>query len=85
VRAFIDTHRNTLWFEPICRVLQVAPVRPPPPHRAAARFKPRSLQTNAMDERFNGRISDALATHRFKSGKDQAETLERYLRSTTSI
>jgi hypothetical protein len=42
-------------------------------------FKPRSLQTNAMDERFNGRISDALATHRFKSGKDQAETLERYL------
>jgi hypothetical protein len=84
VRAFIDTHRNTLWFEPICRVLQVAPVRPPPPHRAA-RFKPRSLQTNAMDERFNGRISDALATHRFKSGKDQAETLSVTSCSTTSI
>lgn len=55
---------------------------PRPPTAATSRSgetKPRSLQTNAMDERFNGRISDALATHRFKSGKDQAETLERYL------
>jgi hypothetical protein len=31
-----------------------------------------------MVERFNGRISDVLATHRFESGKDLAETLERY-------
>ncbi|GGY25115.1 hypothetical protein GCM10011289_30980 [Paludibacterium paludis] len=41
--------------------------------------KPRPPQTNGMVERFNGRISDVLATHRFESGKDLAETLERYV------
>jgi len=40
--------------------------------------KPRSPQTNGMVERFNGRISDVLATHRFASGEDLARTLERY-------
>ena len=28
--------------------------------------------------RFNGRISEVLATHRFESGQDLATTLERY-------
>lgn len=41
--------------------------------------KPRSPQTNGMVERFNGRISDVLATHRFESGTDLAVTLERYV------
>lgn len=40
--------------------------------------KPRSPQTNGMVERFNGRISDVLATHRFEPGNDPPETLERY-------
>ncbi|WP_157670134.1 integrase core domain-containing protein, partial [Chitinibacter sp. GC72] len=39
----------------------------------------RSPQTNGMVERFNGRISDVLATHRFVSGADLAETLARYV------
>lgn len=41
--------------------------------------KPRHPQTNGMVERFNGRISDVLATHRFNSALDLAQTLERYL------
>jgi transposase InsO family protein len=41
--------------------------------------KPRSPQTNGMVERFNGRISDVLATHRFESGEDLAQTLARYV------
>lgn len=41
--------------------------------------KPRSPQTNGMVERFNGRISDELATHRFESGADLADTRERYV------
>ncbi|OBU84612.1 Fis family transcriptional regulator [Chromobacterium subtsugae] len=41
--------------------------------------KPRSPQTNGMVERFNGRISDVLATHRCESGKDLGETLQRYV------
>ncbi|RXZ42003.1 IS481 family transposase [Crenobacter cavernae] len=41
--------------------------------------KPRHLQTNSMAERFNGRISEVLATHRFDSALDLAQTLERYL------
>ena len=32
--------------------------------------KPRHPQTNGMVERFNGRISDVLKTHRFHSGED---------------
>jgi hypothetical protein len=31
-----------------------------------------------MVERFNGRISEVLATHRFHSGEELAATLERY-------
>ena len=31
-----------------------------------------------MVERFNGRISDVLNTHRFISGQDMQETLMRY-------
>ena len=36
-----------------------------------------SLETDA--ERFNGRISEVLATHRFTSGEDLATTLTRYV------
>jgi hypothetical protein len=32
-----------------------------------------------MVERFNGRISDVLRTHRFRSGQDMRQTLERYV------
>ncbi|MHB1282593.1 MAG: IS481 family transposase [Metallibacterium scheffleri] len=40
--------------------------------------KPRHPQTNGMVERFNGRISDILATTHFRSREDLQTTLERY-------
>ncbi len=36
-------------------------------------------QTNAMVERFNGRIEDVLQSHRFRSGEGPAQTLLRYV------
>lgn len=39
----------------------------------------RRPQTNGMVERFNGRIAEVLATTRFKSGEELAETLRRYV------
>ena len=39
---------------------------------------PRHPQTNGMIERFNGRISEVLATNRFRSGEHLADTLQRY-------
>ncbi|QNM96746.1 IS481 family transposase [Chitinimonas koreensis] len=41
--------------------------------------KPRHPQTNGMVERFNGRIAEVLATHRFQSGEDLGRTIERYV------
>jgi len=41
--------------------------------------KPRHPQTNGMVERFNGRIGEVLATHRFDSAEDLAQTLTRYV------
>ena len=41
-------------------------------------IKPRHPQTHGMVERFNGRISDILATTRFRSRDDLQTTLERY-------
>ena len=38
----------------------------------------RRPQTNGMVERFNGRISDVLASHRFDSRADLETTLKRY-------
>ncbi len=40
--------------------------------------QPRHPQTHGMVERFNGRISDILATTRFRSREDLQTTLERY-------
>lgn len=40
--------------------------------------RPRSPQTNGMAERFNGRVSEVLATHRFDSAEDLEATLLRY-------
>jgi len=37
-------------------------------------------QTNAMVERFNGRIEDVLQSHRFRSGEDLEQTILRYVR-----
>jgi transposase InsO family protein len=45
-------------------------------HRLAPVRRP---QTNGMVERFNGRISEVLATHRFDSRADLATTLKRYV------
>jgi transposase InsO family protein len=39
---------------------------------------PRHPQTNGMVERFNGRISEVLATTRFVSGEELATTINRY-------
>lgn len=39
----------------------------------------RTPQTNGMVERFNGRISDILKTHRFDSALDLEQTLHRYV------
>lgn len=41
--------------------------------------KPRHPQTNGMVERFNGRISEILATTRFRSRDDLQTTLTRYV------
>ncbi|GGX88076.1 IS481 family transposase [Litchfieldella qijiaojingensis] len=41
-------------------------------------IKPGRPQTNGMVERFNGRISDVLATRRYVSGEDLEQTLKRY-------
>ncbi len=43
-------------------------------------IKPRHPQTNGMVERFNGRISEVLATTRFDSAQSLADTLGRYVR-----
>ena len=55
-------------FEQLCKALGIE-------HRLT---KPKSPQTNGMVERFNGRVSDVLNTHRFVSGQDMQETLMRY-------
>lgn len=41
-------------------------------------IKPGRPQTNGMVERFNGRISDVLATRQYVSGEDLEQTLKRY-------
>ena len=41
--------------------------------------RPRTPKTNGMVERFNGRISDVLNTHRFNSALDLEQTLLRYV------
>ncbi|MEO9149024.1 MAG: integrase core domain-containing protein, partial [Burkholderiaceae bacterium] len=56
-------------FDLLCRALHIE-------HRLT---KPRAPQTNGMVERFNGRISDVLSTHRFRSGEDLEQTLLRYV------
>jgi len=43
-------------------------------------IKPRHPQTNGMVERFNGRISEVLATTRFDSAQRLEDTLSRYVR-----
>ena len=43
--------------------------------------RPRTPKTNRMVERFNGRISDMLNTHRFDSALDLEQTLMRYVTS----
>jgi len=42
-------------------------------------IKPYHPQTNGMVERFNGRIGEVLATHRFHSGEHLHDTLTRYV------
>lgn len=43
-------------------------------------IKPRHPQTNGMIERFNGRISEVLATTRFDSSKSLEQTLLQYVK-----
>ncbi len=62
-------------FDRLCAALEIE-------HRLT---KPRMPQTNGMVERFNGQISEVLATHRFESGQDLATTLDAMCGSTTSI
>jgi len=48
-------------------------------HRVEHRLiRPGHPQTNGMVERFNGRISDVLATYRYESREDLEQTLKRY-------
>lgn len=44
------------------------------------RIAPRHPQTNCRVERFNGRIAEVLATTRFESAKNLADTLTGYVR-----
>ena len=55
-------------FDQLCEALGIE-------HRLT---KPRTPQTNGMVERFNGRIAEVLATHRFHSADDLEATLNRY-------
>ena len=41
-------------------------------------IQPGHPQTNELVERFNGRISDVLATRRYVSGEDLEQALKRY-------
>lgn len=43
-------------------------------------IKPRHRRTNGLVERFNGRISDVLATTRFRLRDDLKTTIERYVK-----
>ena len=43
-------------------------------------IRPRHPQTNGMVGRFNGRISDVLATNRFDSAQSMEQTLLRYVK-----
>ena len=56
-------------FDQLCRALDIE-------HRLT---RPRTPKTNGMVERFNGRISDVLNTHRFNSALDLEQTLLRYV------
>jgi len=56
-------------FDQLCQALGIE-------HRLTKRRAP---QTNGMVERFNGRISDILKTHHFRSGEDLRATLYRYV------
>jgi transposase InsO family protein len=56
-------------FDLLCRDLGIE-------HRLT---KPRTPKTNCMVERFNGRISDVLATHRFIDSQDLQQTLHLYV------
>ena len=56
-------------FDVLCQALGIE-------HRL---IRPKTPQTNGMVERFNGRISDVLKTHRFRSGEDLEHTLLRYV------
>lgn len=57
-------------FDQVCKAHHIE-------HRLTRALTP---QTNGMIERFNGRISDVLATTRFDSSASLAETLTRYVR-----
>ena len=56
-------------FDMLCKTLGIE-------HRLT---RPRTPKTNGMVERFNGRISDVLNTHRFNSALDLEQTLMRYV------
>ena len=64
-RAESGTHE----FDALCAALDIE-------HRLT---RPKGPQTNGMVERFNGRISQVLNTHRFESGEDLEQTLIRYV------
>jgi transposase InsO family protein len=56
-------------FDQLCEALGIE-------HRLT---RPGTPQTNGMVERFNGRISQVLNTHRFHSGEELEQTLVRYV------
>jgi len=63
------THTGAHAFDELCQALEIE-------HRLT---KPRHPQTNGMVERFNGRISEVLATHRFDSHEALEATIQRYV------
>ena len=57
-------------FDTLCAALEID-------HRLTP---PKSPQTNAMVERFNGRIEEVLQSHHFRSGEELQTTPHRYTR-----
>lgn len=66
-------------FDQLCAALGIEHRLTKPRHPQTPIGGKNLCEANGMAERFNGRIAEVLATHRFQSGEDLAKTIERYV------